>query len=322
MRRVVALLLLLSSHAFAASPLQLDPAVTVNNIPVGTAQAQAVTALQSVVPADGSVVVSTSGGAATVRANIGTAAGTVAAGNDSRITGAAQAGNNLSDLANPATARVNLGLGSIATQAAGSVAITGGTVAGADTSAAVVTPAGASAARTLAAVAADAVSLTSNFGAACDGTTDDSAAAVRRFAARSGIPVQLFDIPFADKSNAWNQYVHALAPPAALHVFVDAYATVTPGAIRALAAALAENPGALAAAALPSCGRSAPAQRCQMRKSPALHGSLHALRGDFLDRIRAAGIRLPVGLYRGDGLIGSLVAGAVVGVLCAYHQLK
>ena len=144
-----------------------------------------------------------------------------------------------------------------------------------------------------------------------NGTTDDSAGAVRRFAGAARHPVRLFDIPFADKSNAWNQYVHALAPSGgqgtALHVFVDAYATVTPGSIRALAAALAETPRALAAAALPSCGRSAPAQRSQMRRSPSLHGSLHALRGDFLDRVRAAGIRLPVGLYRGDGLIGSLV---------------
>ncbi|MFC7474214.1 hypothetical protein ACFQS7_07615 [Dankookia sp. GCM10030260] len=140
-----------------------------------------------------------------------------------------------------------------------------------------------------------------------NGTTDDSGGAVRRFAAAARHSLRLFDIPFADKSNAWNQYVHALAPEAGMHVFVDAYATVTPGAIRALAAALAEQPRALAAAALPSCGRSAPAQRQQMRRAPSLHGSLHALRGDFLDRVRAAGIRLPVGLYRGDGLIGSLV---------------
>lgn len=53
------------------------------------------------------------GGAATL--NVGTSAGTVAAGNDSRITGALQAANNLSDVASTTTARTNLGLAAIVT---------------------------------------------------------------------------------------------------------------------------------------------------------------------------------------------------------------
>lgn len=42
--------------------------------------------------------------------DVGTAAGTVAAGDDSRITGAAQKSSNLSDLASPSSARSNLGV--------------------------------------------------------------------------------------------------------------------------------------------------------------------------------------------------------------------
>jgi hypothetical protein len=37
-----------------------------------------------------------------------------------------------------------------------------------------------------------------------------------------------------------------------------------------------------------------------------LHGQLHALRADFLDRFVARGLRLPIGIYYSDGLIGSM----------------
>jgi hypothetical protein len=50
----------------------------------------------------------------TANKNIGTTAGTVAAGDDARIVGASQKASNLSDLASIVTARVNLGLGSAA----------------------------------------------------------------------------------------------------------------------------------------------------------------------------------------------------------------
>lgn len=56
----------------------------------------------------------------------GTTAGTYTAGNDSRITGALQSANNLSDLGSATTARTNLGLGGAATLNVGTGA---GTVA-------------------------------------------------------------------------------------------------------------------------------------------------------------------------------------------------
>lgn len=63
--------------------------------------------------------------------DIGTTAGMVAAGDDSRIVGAAQRAQNLADLDSPATARTNLGLSDAATR---SVGTTAGTVAAGDDS--------------------------------------------------------------------------------------------------------------------------------------------------------------------------------------------
>jgi len=68
-------------------------------------------------------------GSAALR-DVGTAAGQVAAGNDSRITGALQAASNLADLASASDARTALGLGTLAVQAAALVAITGGAING------------------------------------------------------------------------------------------------------------------------------------------------------------------------------------------------
>jgi hypothetical protein len=71
------------------------------------------------------------GGAALLA--VGTTTGTVAAGDDSRITGAAQKASNLSDLANASTARTNLGVAigtdvAAASHSHAASAITSGTI--------------------------------------------------------------------------------------------------------------------------------------------------------------------------------------------------
>jgi len=140
-----------------------------------------------------------------------------------------------------------------------------------------------------------------------NGSTDGSEQAAPRLMREARLRGSVWSIPHADKSNAINQYLHRLRPEAGLHVFVDAYAAVKPDALRRLAARLVAEPLAMAAAAVPSSGRSAAALRADMLEYPGLHGSLFALRGSFVERLAASGLRLPLGLYRGDGLLGSFV---------------
>lgn len=140
-----------------------------------------------------------------------------------------------------------------------------------------------------------------------NGTTDDSARRALDALAKAGQRGRVYAIPQGDKANAFNQFVHQLRPAAPMHVFVDAYAAVQPQSLRRLHAALEANPMAQAAAALPSAGRSAARLRADMLEYGGLHGSLFALREDFLARMVEGGLRLPLGLYRGDGLLGCLV---------------
>jgi hypothetical protein len=85
--------------------------------------------------------------------DVGTTSGTVAAGNDSRLVGAAQKSANLSDLTNPATARTAIGAAANSADWSGFTGVS----------------------RTLAAKLAERPSV-KDFGAVGDGTTDDTAA--------------------------------------------------------------------------------------------------------------------------------------------------
>ncbi len=45
-----------------------------------------------------------------------------------------------------------------------------------------------------------------------------------------------------------------------------------------------------------------------MLREGGIHGNLHVIAADALRRLRAAGIRLPLGLYRVDGTLGAMLA--------------
>lgn len=141
-----------------------------------------------------------------------------------------------------------------------------------------------------------------------NGTTDESATVVRDIASKTSLEIELHTIAIADKSNAINQFLYLLRPEADLYAFVDAYAEIGPQALNALAAALRRHPDAMAVSGVPMNGRSSRSVQAQTLGNGVLNGQLFALRPDFVRRLTARGIRIPFGLYRGDGLLGSMAA--------------
>lgn len=137
-----------------------------------------------------------------------------------------------------------------------------------------------------------------------NGCTDATESVVR---AANRSHVTLVSIAAGDKVNAHNVFVHDLAPPVDVAVFIDGDVCASPGAIDALLATLERNPDAHAATAVPGPGgRNEHLLRQQIVERHQLHGNLYALTGTFLELLRRGRLRMPFGYIRDDGLIGEI----------------
>lgn len=140
-----------------------------------------------------------------------------------------------------------------------------------------------------------------------NGSTDTTAAVATLHAGKRP-DIRVHDLSFGGKARTWNHYVDAIFDGSSTAtVFMDGDVVLAPGAVDALVATLADCPGADAVAAAPSTGRNAARYREQIQAEHGLFGGLYLLRGAFLSRLKASGIRLPVDLVGDDGLIGALV---------------
>lgn len=140
-----------------------------------------------------------------------------------------------------------------------------------------------------------------------NGSTDDSEVVAQHTALACGIALQVYRTEAADKSNVLNRFIHTQRVPARMYAFVDGYVRISPNALHDLDACLAAHPYAMAATGVCRKGRSmAAATSATLEQGGRLHGQLHALRPEFLDRMVEQGVRLPIGLYWGDGLMGSM----------------
>jgi glycosyltransferase involved in cell wall biosynthesis len=139
-----------------------------------------------------------------------------------------------------------------------------------------------------------------------NGCTDRTEEVVKAYAARHShvFPVSIL---LGDKANAWNHYVHDIAPEADFHCFIDGDMTIVRRSLAGLAQCFAEHPEATAAAGLPVSGRNRDAFRQKLIRNRELAGNFYALRGRAIDTLRTRLVRLPIGIFGEDGLVTTLI---------------
>jgi len=120
--------------------------------------------------------------------------------------------------------------------------------------------------------------------------------------------LRAFMLPFADKSNAINTFFYDLRRPAGVYVQIDGYVRISAGSLAAVRQALFRSENINIVSTCQTSGRSAEAETRRTLAGGKCTGQFHAVRPSFMDRFVSAGLRLPLRLYWGDGLLGSMAA--------------
>lgn len=127
----------------------------------------------------------------------------------------------------------------------------------------------------------------------------------------TGCLLRVWSIPLGDKANAWNQYIHHIWDGQSLAFFIDGYVRINHDAVTLLGSAVTSDSTALGGSGVPSCGRSAPAVRKTMLENGGMHGNFCCIKGSTIAEMRQRQIRLPLGLYRTDSLMGAIISYAL-----------
>ncbi len=139
-----------------------------------------------------------------------------------------------------------------------------------------------------------------------NGCTDDTVAFVDEYA-QTAPWVKVIELEIGDKANAWNYFVHELAPEAGSYFFTDGDCRVGKGALQHLEEYLLMNRHVNAVSGVPSQHNlSLGVFRRAITSNGGFAGNLYALSQDFVTRLRARHVRLPQGLIGDDSLIGAL----------------
>ena len=139
-----------------------------------------------------------------------------------------------------------------------------------------------------------------------NGCSDDTAEVAGKYALT--VPwLKVVSLQIGDKSNAWNHFVHEIAPQADYYFFTDGDCQIDPQALQQLEQALDADDAVNAASGIPGlANQSLQVFRNAIMTHGGLAGNLYALSGSFVSRLRALSVRLPRGLIGDDSLVGAL----------------
>lgn len=122
------------------------------------------------------------------------------------------------------------------------------------------------------------------------------------------VRVRVWSVAVGDKANAWNQYIQRIWNGEEISFFIDGYVRLNPDAVGLLGEAVRSHKDVLGGTGVPTVGRTAAAMRRQMMESGGFHGNFCCIKGAVIEQLRRRAIRLPLGLYRVDSLMGAFLS--------------
>jgi len=122
------------------------------------------------------------------------------------------------------------------------------------------------------------------------------------------VTVRIWSLEVADKANAWNQHIHEIWHQGIDAVYIDGYARITSNAVSNLLKTMKSNAEVLGSSGVPTIGRSAKSIAKTMEVEGGFHGNLCAIRSTAMVEMRKRKIRIPVGMYRVDAIMGAFLS--------------
>ncbi len=120
--------------------------------------------------------------------------------------------------------------------------------------------------------------------------------------------LEIVELKVGDKCNAWNEYVHNIAPNCPVHFFIDADVQFSKNCFPQMAEHLNNTScETVAIAGMPLSGRNIEFYRSLVKERSCFFGNLYGLKYSFLETMRRANFKLPQGLNWIDSFLTKAV---------------